>query len=383
MIPMLVLYKIQFYHLVKLQITINSISDTFGGYNFSSFFNEFLYKLGRLQHEWNSTDLHTLETFLNIYSGWEESKEFNMESLSQNCLNNIELRYIPYHLTHTYLVKWNEDGTVDKETVFVLSGSDNKVHVYQENRTNHMYKEVELAEHFPEFVKPASVVMWMDIYYFDNYSERLTVFGCECGYMRLCRYNLKSSKIMFNFSTNFNGTISNVRIYPEQRVYEQPKCMKEVYKEPTTENSDPNLNVIITNTLLPPVHFRDVLQFGLARYECLPRLDLSSVYSSIEIADINFDGFNEILIGTSHHEVIVYEFDNAQGWFISDVRHFAAPILGLKYVDITGDGVKELIVLTVRGVTILQYDQNFVFEILEEKLKMLTIPNIESLSIHD
>lgn len=331
----------------------------------------------------NSTDLHTLETFLNIYSGWEESKEFNMESLSQNCLNNIELRYIPYHLTHTYLITWSDDEIISKEMVFALSGSDSKVHIYQENKTNHTYKEIDAMEYFPEFVKPSSVVVWMDIYYYNNYLERVTVFGCECGYVRLCRYNLKLSKIMFNFSTNFNNTISNVRIYLEEQKLKQPDCIKEEYKETTLEYINPILNVVVTNTLLPPVHFRDVLQFGLGRYDCLPRLDLTSVFSSTEIADVNFDGVHEILIGTSNHEVIAYEFDKSHGWYISDVRHFASPILGLKYVDITGDGVKELVVLTMKGIIILQHDHKSITETLEEKLKILTIPNIKSLSIEN
>lgn len=51
--------------------------------------------------------MNALETYLNIYSEWEESKEFNIESISQNCLNYIELKFIPYQLTHTYLVTWD------------------------------------------------------------------------------------------------------------------------------------------------------------------------------------------------------------------------------------------------------------------------------------
>ncbi|KAF5288484.1 hypothetical protein FQA39_LY15413 [Lamprigera yunnana] len=331
----------------------------------------------------NSTDLHTLETFLNIYSGWEESNEFNIDSISQNCLNNIELRYIPYHLTHTYLVTWDDNVITNKELVFLLSGSNNKVHIYQENKINHTYKEIDIAEYFPEFVKPPSVVVWMDVYYYSNCSERLTAFGCECGYIRLCRFDVKAGAIMFNFSTNFNNIISNVRIYPEARSYKQPECMKNKYVEAVKENSTPILNLIVTNTLLPPVHFRDVLQFGLGKYDCFPRLNMTSVFTSTEIADINFDGTDEILIGTSTHEIIAYEYNETQGWHVLDIRHFATPILGLKYVDITGDGIKEITVLTMKGVVILQHDHDFLNEILIDKLKILTIPDINSLSIEN
>lgn len=55
--------------------------------------------------------------------------------------------------------------------VFVLTGSDNQIHVYRENVSNHIYKEVDRKEFFPEFVGPPSIVIWIDIYYYDNYSQ--------------------------------------------------------------------------------------------------------------------------------------------------------------------------------------------------------------------
>lgn len=58
--------------------------------------------------------MNTLETFLNIYSESEENREFNIESIAQNCLN-VELNFIPYHLTHTELVVWKDDEIVTKE----------------------------------------------------------------------------------------------------------------------------------------------------------------------------------------------------------------------------------------------------------------------------
>lgn len=329
----------------------------------------------------NSTDLHALETFLNIYSGWEESKDFNMEIISQNCVNNIELKYIPYQLTHTYLITWLDDNLI-KEIVFLLSGSDCKIHMYQENKLNHTYKEMEIGEHFPEFLKPPTIVMWMDPYYYNNYTRRLTAFGCECGYIRLCCINTKTSTILFNFSTNFNNTISSICIYPNEEKLNEPNFFKDDYKVASKAQQDPVFHLIVTNTLLPPVCFRDILKYGLRRYDSLPRLDLTSVLTCTEIADINFDGCNQILIGTSNHELISYQWDSEE-WYVSDIRTFASPIFGIKYHDITGDGVKELIVLTMKGVIILQHDTWSVNEILSHKFKMLSIPDIKPLSIEN
>lgn len=55
--------------------------------------------------------------------------------------------------------------------MFILSGSDNLVHIYQENPTEHTYKETDCKEVFPEFSKTPSPVVWIDIMYINNYRE--------------------------------------------------------------------------------------------------------------------------------------------------------------------------------------------------------------------
>lgn len=56
---------------------------------------------------------------MNIYSESDENREFSIESIAQNCLN-VELNYIPYHLTHTELIVWKDDNVVTKEVSFFL-----------------------------------------------------------------------------------------------------------------------------------------------------------------------------------------------------------------------------------------------------------------------
>lgn len=54
------------------------------------------------------------------------------------------------------------------QVVFILSGSDNQVHVYRENTLSHIYKELDKKDYFPEFARPPSIVIWIDIRYFEN-----------------------------------------------------------------------------------------------------------------------------------------------------------------------------------------------------------------------
>ncbi|XP_025833405.1 KICSTOR complex protein kaptin-like [Agrilus planipennis] len=245
-------------------------------------------------------DLNSTETYyLNIYSEWEESADLNIESISQNCLN-IELKFVPYHLTHTYLISNSNAATYKKEVVFLLSGSDIQIHVYRENQTKHTYKEIDSNDYFPEFSKLPSVVTWIDVFYYENDKERLTAFGCECGYFRICKVSVDKKEVIFRFSTQLDNIISNVRIFTENdSVSDDPKISK-IFS--FVQNEPPNnlvLNVLVTNTLLPSVIFKDVLNYGLKKYTTLPKFETTGVITCSEVADIDFDGNKEILFGTS------------------------------------------------------------------------------------
>lgn len=51
---------------------------------------------------------------------------------------------------------------------------------------------------------------------------------------------------------------------------------------------------------------------------------------------------------------MLYKFNKEKGWCLTNIRKLGAPIFGIMCEDITGDGVKEFIVLTMKGVHILQ-----------------------------
>lgn len=76
----------------------------------------------------------------------------------------IDLDYIPYQLYHTSLPHFKTNST---EIVWLLSGSDEKIHLYQESE-DHTYKEKIIEQSFIELASPPSIVLWMDIVYFDS-----------------------------------------------------------------------------------------------------------------------------------------------------------------------------------------------------------------------
>lgn len=77
-------------------------------------------------------------------------------------------------------------------------------------------------------------------------------------------------------------------------------------------------------------------------------------YTHCCISDINMDGRNEILIGTYEEKVLVYGETHEQSWKLIDSKSFDSPIYSICNLDMTGDGVDELVVMSQRGVHILQ-----------------------------
>ncbi|XP_030757029.1 KICSTOR complex protein kaptin-like [Sitophilus oryzae] len=329
----------------------------------------------------NSNDSNTLETFLNIYSQLEDHADFDIENIAQNCLT-VELSFIPYKLMHTYLITWKDNKILSKEIVFVLSGSDNLVHIYHENTAEHVYKELDSKERFPEFSKTPSPVVWIDICHINNYTERVTAFGCECGYVKLLKVNTTSDKLVYNFSTRFGNYISNVYLYLERDSKNSEELARIIPKSILSERKEtrPVLNLVVVNSILPPILFCDVLKYGLSNYVTLPRHDDTTVFTCCIVADIDFDSYKEILVGTSSEQILLYKYDKKETqWFLEELKFISGPILSMKYIDISGDGVKELVIFSMKGLHILQHDTNNIQRKLCEKIEKLTIPKITHL----
>lgn len=117
----------------------------------------------------------------------------------------------------------------------------------------------------------------------------------------------------------------------------------------------PNYNLLVTNTSLPSVVLSDVLNHGFSKRSILQKSNFFNLQSSSCVADIDYDGENEILIGTYGQEVLRYKYEEeSNSWIFFEQRRFGNPIYSIQHFDVTGDGMRELIVLTLKGVHILQ-----------------------------
>ena len=72
------------------------------------------------------------------------------------------------------------------------------------------------------------------------------------------------------------------------------------------------------------------------------------------VADIDLKGYHRRMVGTYGHELLVYkQVEDGTDWELEWSRSMLALVLGVRYVDMTGNGMREQVVITGRGVHVL------------------------------
>lgn len=286
--------------------------------------------------------------FLNIYCDYEPGSEFNLESIAQSCLN-LELQFTPFQLYHTE-VQCVDGGS---ETVFLLSGHDQRIHLYKENASLHQFEEQPVERLFPELQELPSNVLWLDMLSIAG-GRRLSAFGCQNGCLGLALVNQTGPEILQSWRVQFDSPISTVLLFPLSC---QTECIR-----PSGEKSMEmeGYNLLVTSNIEMAVIYRDVQERGLSWSTCLSESDQWDAVLCALVIDLDFDGQKEVLLGTYGQELLCYKFQPTGGrhdgqFQLQWRRSFKSPLLSIIYLDLTGDGLKELAVLTLKGLHILQH----------------------------
>uniref|UniRef100_A0A8B9R996 Kaptin, actin binding protein n=1 Tax=Astyanax mexicanus TaxID=7994 RepID=A0A8B9R996_ASTMX len=304
--------------------------------------------------------------FLNIYCDYEPGSEFNLESIAQSCLN-LELQFTPFQLYHTELQF--EEG--QRETVFLLSGHDQRIHLYKENASLHQFEEQPVEKFFPELSELPSNVLWMDVLSIDN-CRRLTTFGCQNGCVGLALVNQRGPEIVSSWRLQQDSPISTVLLFPLKL---------------------PAHNIVGLHTIEMAVVYRNVEQNGMSKPVCLTDSDQCDAVLCALLIDLDFDGQQEVLLGTYGQDLLCYKFQQPNGTTEGQFqlmwrRSFKSPLLSVIYLDLTGDGLKELAILTIKGLHILQHSLTSTADLVLQRLanrvaKLSTVPRDQPITDQD
>ncbi|XP_011859210.1 PREDICTED: kaptin-like [Vollenhovia emeryi] len=299
------------------------------------------------------TSTDTIERYLNIYTegaiDGEGDEGSSIEAIAQNCLM-VELSYIPYHLYHTVLPQENSA----QEVVWLISGSDYKIHMIREDKLSHVYSESSVENHFPELHDIQAIALWINIYYYDNYKRRVTAIGCDCGLVKIALVSVVDLQVSRSWLLRYDSPVPSVIVFPHRNPISKPDFVDVKPEKCVPKDDILKLNIVISSTSNAVV-FKDILEHGMKQDVILSGSESSDSILCCCIADINMDGQNEILLGTYGQEVLIFAL-TGDTWELTSRKLFDAPVHSISYMDITNDGIKELIVLTQRGVHILQHN---------------------------
>ncbi|KAK4806281.1 hypothetical protein QYF61_008467 [Mycteria americana] len=335
--------------------------------------------------------------FLNIYCDYEPGSEYDLDSVAQSCLN-LELQFTPFQLCHAEVCLGDRP-----ETVFLLSGNDPAVHLYRENEGSHQFEEQPVQHLFPELQELPSNVLWLDVRNVPGSGQRVTAFGCQSGYVRVARVDQASRAVLQSWSIQQDGPVSKVLVFPlpsepgagtardaggsrrDARAFRRRLLGDAVAAR--------GYSVLVASAIELSVVYRDVLTNGLGDQLILPASDQYDSVLCALVTDIDFDGACEILLGTygqvrdvicrrgggggSHgpprrrssagfpasssppQELLCYKYSGVTGnppgeFRLVWTRRFPSPLLSMLYADLTADGLRELAVVCLKGLHVLQ-----------------------------
>ena len=277
--------------------------------------------------------------FFNVY-------ESSLDYENLTCISSIELaEWVPFYVGNTF------HDLRQMSRCFVISGSDCKIHVFSPENEVGGGAYVELSEQntlvkFPEFTIMESIALWLAFTYKDHF--RVTAVAQENGTLLVFVVDTKRLEIKEKFIRKEEGPLTRVSFF------------------------DNSTSLFCLASLAPSRVFQNVLDHGLENSSVLPLSDEFDIPTCCSLADIDFDGRQEILIGTYGEELLVYKVSadkNISDWTLQWSKSFNNPIHGIFHLDLTNDGMKELAIVTMKTVIILQHDVNRVLGLCQSRLK--------------
>lgn len=259
---------------------------------------------------------------LNIYCAGQVGEESGEESSGQNkllelvtdCSQQLNLNFRPLILTHAEISCQNR-----VERVFLLSGSDCKIHMYREV-PGERFSEESCKEYFPEFAELPSSIIQLVIRKV-NAQQRLTAIGLQDGEVKVFQVDCRRNEILREWKAEMDSPVTSLSFFTQYNIIPCPSVLESMQDDGSqsslTDDDLPSneINLLMTSALEQAIVYRNVLHSGLSEVLWLPESDHYDIGLCSLAADIDFDGQNEILIGTYGQELLVYKFHpNRDSW---------------------------------------------------------------------
>jgi hypothetical protein len=297
-----------------------------------------------------------------------------------NFIRSFSLNFVPLQLMRRSI---SNEGNL--ETMFLLSGSDKKVHCFlPDTRYNWVKLDVPKykMELIPNLVNLQGSAICIDIYDGENY--QVTAIGCQNGFLQLYIKSNTSGQYIDIPPLFLNGPVNSVKLF---RCRSDPtllnnRCKNSLVakvgellhsKIQSSEQDEAlnGLNLVVGETIGRVTLFRNVekLIFNdpiviLSEnprhgYQSADLMSFDSILCT-HVSDVNADGLNEILIGTYSKHLLIYcpviTSDNNITYELSEQYKFPAPIYSIKTLDINKDGLEELFICSMYHVHVMQPD---------------------------
>ncbi|KAG8290868.1 hypothetical protein J6590_073789 [Homalodisca vitripennis] len=145
--------------------------------------------------------------------------------------------------------------------------------------------------------------------------------------------NVETNSVIFNQFSILDGPITQVKLFSlAPKDIHPPNVLKSLEVEERDCNPDPlknDLHLIVCSALVPTVVYMNIQEQGFVERQILSESDHYDVNLCACVADINFDGFHEILLGTFGKEyppllTLTPALATVYSWIILVMKHLAA-----------------------------------------------------------
>jgi len=304
--------------------------------------------------------------------------------------------------------------------LFLLCGGDKKIRAFYKSESSGRVFEVPIDAFSPMLLRLNQITLELQIEYFNE--KRYIVAGNADGMLHIGiapilysrRIDIQNEK---HYTLNLFSPISSLHIYTTWTIeaLNQSKytILKKRNHEENQSNNDQNinnnssnnkkneLNLVVTcgtgmayviksletieseinNSSFSTTENNNVVNALIKRKIKLPESDKYNTLLCCTSMDVDFDGRNEILIGSYSQDLLVYkeniniddddsgvgdgeleekininEVDKSNCFDMIWQREFAFPLYDIYVGDFNMDGLLELVIITMFGIHILQYN---------------------------